>query len=439
MHSSTKENNSLKMLTLLFYFFTALSYHHKTVTGAKTQQEDGFTVNLMHRYSQKSPFYDPYMSSLERFQKLLKASKSRHDQIKSLQNKVDTTILTNDGDYLMSLYVGTPPTELVAVLDTSIDLTWLQCTPCVNCYEQTVPLFKPYSSKTYKILPCDSQHCSDLDPSHINCDQSSDQCLYWYTFGNHTSMTGGVMGNDTFSFSSSDRENPSFPSTTFGCGYDQVGEFDQRSAGVVSLGSGPLSLVSQMGYKIDYKFSYCLASTSNSTSKLRFGASETIGQETVRTPFFTKYPASFYNLELYSISIGQVSVKVNNEIILDTASTLTYLTPSIFSTLVTMVNGAIRIKPIVNGLVESVLCYTTPSGVIIPPDMVFHFSGGDLVLKGTNLFFEYNDSLCMSIVSTLEEDDPLVFGNMAQVNLEVQYDLLRRTVSFSPKDCALDK
>ncbi|KAL9226320.1 hypothetical protein vseg_002149 [Gypsophila vaccaria] len=379
------------------------------------------------------------MSSFERVQRSVMASQSRHNQIKQFQNsKLDATVIGNQGDYLMNVYVGTPAVELFAVIDTGMDLTWFQCSPCVTCYKQTRPMFDPDSSKTYKTVPCDSRHCSSLDPTHIACDQGSNQCSYSYTFGNQTSMTRGVLGNDTFSFTS-DGVYPSFPMTVFGCGYEQIGVFDPQSAGVAGLGTGPLSLISQLGYKIDYKFSYCLASsTSNTTSKLRFGDFENTGQGTVTTPFFTQDPLTFYYLELNSISVGPTDIKVGNNIIIDTASTLTYVTPSIFSTLQATINSIIRIKPMSNNVVDSVLCYMATSGVLTPPDIVFHLNGGDLVLKGQNVFFEYNGALCLSIVPTPEEGDPLVFGNMAQVNLEIEYDVFSKTVTFVPKDCTRD-
>ncbi|KAK9751015.1 hypothetical protein RND81_02G236200 [Saponaria officinalis] len=425
------------MKILLFYFFTLFFYNYITVTESKTHKKDVFTIDLIHRYSPKSPFYNPSMSSSERLHRLVETSQSRHNKIKQLLNyKVDANIITNEGDYLMSVYVGTPPVELFAVVDTTLDLTWFQCSPCVTCYRQTRPRFDPNSSNTYKTVPCDASHCSSLNPTHITCDQGSNQCTYLYVFGNQTSMTRGIMGNDMFSFNSNGAY-PNFPSTVFGCGYEQIGIFDLQSAGVVGLGTGPLSLVSQLGYKIDYKFSYCLATgTSNATSTLRFGDFEKTGQNTVTTPFVTKNPQTFYYLQLNSISVGPTSIKVANDIIIDTASTLTYLTPSIYSALEGIVNSAIGMKPMANGVVESVLCYMATSGVLIPPDIVFHLNGTDLVLKGNNVFFEYNGSLCLSIVATPEEGDPLIFGNMGQVNLDVEYDLFSKTVSFAQKDCS---
>ena len=71
-------------------------------------------------------------------------------------------------------------------------------------------------------------------------------------------MTMGLMGSDAFSFASLDGGLESFNSTVFGCGFEQSGLFDWASLGLVGLGGGPLSLVSQLGPKIGYKFSYCL-------------------------------------------------------------------------------------------------------------------------------------------------------------------------------------
>ncbi|KNA18018.1 hypothetical protein SOVF_074150 [Spinacia oleracea] len=385
------------------------------------------------------------MSPKEVYHRLVLSSASRHRQIKWQQSNigvVNTNLIPNDGDYLMQISVGTPPVQLVAAVVTGTDLTWFQCRRCALCYQQNTTNFDPESSRTYMNLPCDTGHCSNLDKTHLNCYQNENLCRYWYTYGNATTVTGGVMGTDTFSFTSMNGYDQcaAFPSIAFGCGYQQAGVFDTDSAGVLGLGSGPVSLVSQLGPSISYKFSYCLAcADSQSASRLRFGGvfEDASGNGCVTTALVTRDSSTLYNLELMGISIGQMSLNMDREIMIDTGTTLTYLDPSIFNNLEVMVNGVIGAMPVSdNPLAEPVLCYDTNTEFLTPPDIVFHLNGGDLVLKANNIFFVVDNYLCLGIVKSPTDGDPMVLGNMAQVNLEVGFDLLSKTVSFSPRDCS---
>lgn len=53
-------------------------------------------------------------------------------------------------------------------------------------------------------------------------------------------------------------QNVSFPNIIFGCGHNDDGQSGGKD-GIVGLGGSPLSLVSQLGAYIDYKFSYCMS------------------------------------------------------------------------------------------------------------------------------------------------------------------------------------
>lgn len=76
-----------------------------------------------------------------------------------------------------------------------------------------------------------------------------------------------------------------------------------NEVGIVGLGNGPLSLITQLGPKIGYKFSYCLVpSYSNFTSRLKFGDEATISESNrvVSTPF-TNIPGSLSNCYFLTI------------------------------------------------------------------------------------------------------------------------------------------
>ncbi|KAK9751014.1 hypothetical protein RND81_02G236100 [Saponaria officinalis] len=245
------------MYILLSYILVVVSY---TFT-------DGFTLDLIHRYSPKSPFFNSSMTLRERSQLLVRRSASRYRHLKLIQNTtntdVNTRLVQNNGDYIMKVSIGVPPDDVFVSVDTGSDLIWVQCTPCDRCYQQKSPIFDPTKSSTFKTVPCISPTCVSIPETE--CDYLTGECRYRYFYGDGSTTTSGIMATDVFEFKNS--------SILFGCGLTQLGDdFDENEAGIVGLSGGPLSLISQLGSKIENKFSYCLTpTTSNFTGKLRLG------------------------------------------------------------------------------------------------------------------------------------------------------------------------
>lgn len=163
-----------------------------------------------------------------------------------------TKVTSNNGDYLMKLTLGSPPVDLYGLADTGSDLIWAQCTPCYNCYEQKAPMFDPTKSKTYSAIPCGSEQCGLL-PYGASCSPEN-TCEYTYGYAD-SSVTRGVLAKETFTVGTSGGE----VDIVFGCGYNNSGSFNENDMGIVGLGGGPLSLVSQIGAIYGgRRFSQCL-------------------------------------------------------------------------------------------------------------------------------------------------------------------------------------
>ncbi|CAN1144008.1 Aspartic proteinase CDR1 [Linum perenne] len=84
------------------------------------------------------------------------------------------------------------------------------------------------------------------------------------------------------------------------------------------------------------------------------------------------------------------------------------------------------------------LCFKTGGGGggdVKLPSMKVHFKGGaEVELKPVNTFVRAEEKLiCLTMVPT---KDVGIFGNLAQLNFVVGYDLGKRTVSFLPADCS---
>ncbi|KAL9240924.1 hypothetical protein vseg_015089 [Gypsophila vaccaria] len=396
-----------------------------------SSSNDFFSVDLIHRNSPLSPYRNSSRTPL--------GSISHHQRV-SLSSSyyagknVQTDIIPNGGDYLMKFAIGTPPVEFTAVADTGSDLVWVQCSPCERCIGQQYRLFDPTKSSTYHTIPCTSQTCnqpgikSACEPKPTSA-VNDNTCTYITQYGDGTS-TKGVLNTETISLPSS----TTFPSVIFGCGYNQQGDLGTNGDGIVGLGSGPLSLVSQLSPKIDYKFSYCLTPQSSGlNSKLKFGLAVS-GPEVVSTPYTNQDAATFYSLTLDSITIGDTPISMSTDIIIDSGTTLTYLPTNVYDSLKTTLKNTITANPVADPNQFFDPCYETESlgDGFSPPNVVFNFREADVGLKGENIFQKVDSLTCFAMVPT---DSIPIFGNIAQVNFEVGYDLQAQQVSFAPTDC----
>ncbi|KAK3007250.1 hypothetical protein RJ639_016150 [Escallonia herrerae] len=177
-----------------------------------------------------------------------------------LSSPVTSGMSQGSGEYFARIGVGQPPKPFYMVPDTGSDVTWLQCKPCSDCYQQSDPVFDPIASSTYSPLSCTSQQCSSLEVSACR----SESCLYQVSYGDG-SYTVGEFVTETVSFG----QSGSVPKVAIGCGHDNEGLF-VGSAGLIGMGRGALSLPTQIKAS---SFSYCFVNRdSSSASTLEFNS-----------------------------------------------------------------------------------------------------------------------------------------------------------------------
>ncbi|XP_022735978.1 probable aspartic protease At2g35615 [Durio zibethinus] len=409
----------------------------------------GFSVNLIHRDSPVSPLYNPLETRFDRLYSAYNRSISRINRFRPTTPKaVQSDIVPSGGEYFMEIFIGTPPFSVLGIADTGSDLTWVQCEPCEECYEQKPPLFDPRKSSTYKNVPCESNPCNALDSSDRVCDQEQNACKYNYSYGDR-SFTKGNVALEKFTIGVSTRNPVSFPNLVFGCGHNNGGTFDDVGSGIVGLGGGPLSLVKQLGKSIRGKFSYCLAPTaaeSNASSTIIFGTAteSNINANAVSTHLVDKDPSTYYYLTLEAVSVGDerlayggssLSPTEKGNIIIDSGTTLTFLESEFFNGLESAVEDAIGAKRVSDpkGLLSPCFEVETGKGIDLPIITV-HFSGADVKLQPWNTFAQVQeDMVCLTIIPS---NDIAIFGNLSQMDFLVRYDLEERTVSFTPTDCS---
>ncbi|XP_038696572.1 probable aspartic protease At2g35615 [Tripterygium wilfordii] len=398
-----------------------------------------FSINLIHRDSQLSPLYNQSLTPIEHLRKAVMRSFSRvnlfYQYLRTSEKEISSVMIPNEGDYLMKLYIGTPPSKFIAIADTGSNLMWIRCHPYAKKFRPHTSIFDPKTSSSYREIDYDTIFCKDLD---IKERGGSNECKYSYRYG-EGSYTNGILSSETFTVNTTSGGSISFLESIFGCSKIYHG-FDSNLQGIVGLGPGPLSLVSQLGIEIEHKFSYCLLrwNETTSSSKLRFGSEAKISTDgVVSTKLVPMNHPHFYHLTLEGVSIRNNRTKTHESlgnIIIDSGTTFTMLPSNMYNDLEVIVKMVIGMSPVSDPSEQFNLCFEEESMENISlPDMVFHFTGADLRLQPINTFTsDYNGLVCMMI---FPNNDLPIFGNVAQVNFQVEYDLKEKQVSFAPTDC----
>ncbi|XP_042460072.1 aspartic proteinase CDR1-like [Zingiber officinale] len=413
-----------------------------------------FSIELIHRDSPKSPFYNHSATSLDRARASIYRSALQARRIAArVQRKggvelsdAVSRVVPDTAEYLMELRVGTPPFSFLAVADTGSDLIWANCVPCTNCYSQTAPLFDPRNSSSYRTEHCDSNLCKALSRSACGAGSS---CEYHYAYQDGSKIDG-VLATEDLTFYSSAGSPLVFSNIAFGCNYQSSGSFSSRTAGLAGLGGGTVSLVSQIVPSLDKSyFSYCLVpkSDTQSSSKVIFGSTGVVAGIKVTTPMTVEH--SHFVLRLEEIIVdGAGSVPVppsapgltTGNIIIDSGTTLNYLPAGVLSSLVQEVSRVVSLPKATDPEGVMPLCFTVTGEADKRklPFITFKFAGEASVrLSPMSIFmdeFSFTGvAACLAVVNS--GSGPPLFGNVAQQNLHVGYDLDIPAVSFASADC----
>ncbi|XP_030515254.2 aspartic proteinase CDR1 [Rhodamnia argentea] len=411
----------------------------------------GFTADLIHRDLPPSPFHDPFATWSDRMHSAARRSVSRACRLSAGHcPMIRSELAYSGGEYYMKVSVGSPPMETLAIADTGSDLSWTQCEPCVKCYRQKLPIFNPRNSSTYKTVQCPTRLCKSLDGARCGGGGNTGRaCKYNYTYGDG-SFTSGDVAMETFGIGTLPGGTITVPRIAFGCGHNNGGIFPNAGSGIIGLGGGPFSMISQMERFISGQFGYCLIPEfRNGTSKISFGKEAAVsGPGAVSTPLVSKTPNTYYYVNLEGLSVGKERLSCGNNsadseaeesikavnMMVDSGTTLTFVPSQFFHNLKRAVADAIHLPrvPDPHGMLD--LCYWSPGGEIDVPVVTLHFAGNaDMALKEANTFAQFaEDLVCFTIMPT---DSVPILGSLAQMEFKVGFDVRKRTVSFLATDC----
>jgi hypothetical protein len=241
------------------------------------------------------------------------------------------------------------------------------------------------------------------------------------------------------------------------------------ASGIVGLGRGPLSQVSQLS---ETKFSYCLTpffGDATNPSHLLVGASAAAlsggGAPVTSVPFVKnpkEYPFStYYYLPLSGITVEKTKLDVAasafdlREVkpgkwagtVVDTGAPFMSLVDEAYRALKTeleqQLGGSLVRPPKVVLSKRLELCVAQGDLARLVPPLVLRFGGGgEVVLPPENYWAPVGDeTACMVVFSSARKasspmNETTVIGSYMQQNMQLLYDLGKDVLSFQPANCS---
>ncbi|KAK6140384.1 hypothetical protein DH2020_025868 [Rehmannia glutinosa] len=341
---------------------------------------------------------------------------------KDLQHhlKISQAAVTQNPAYVVRARIGTPAQTLLVAMDTSNDAAWIPCAGCVGCSSTT---FDTARSSTFKTVSCGDQRCNQVpNPS---CGGTT--CGFNLSYGGSTFAASLVQ--DTLALAS----DP-ITSYSFGCIQRATGT-SLPPQGLLGLGRGPLSLLSQTPNLYHSIFSYCLPNykSVNFSGSLKLGTKNQ--PKKIKCTQLLRNPrrSSLYYVNLMAIRVGGHVVKIPPSAfafdpntgagtVLDSGIMFTSLVKPAY----TAVRDELR-RRMRNATVSSLggfdTCYTVP---IVVPTITFMFASMNVTLPQDNFLIRSTagTTSCLAMAAAPENVNSVVniIGSFQQQNHRILID-----------------
>ncbi|XP_010926983.1 aspartyl protease AED3 [Elaeis guineensis] len=439
------------LLVLLLVVAAAAESGRTTATpdGCAAPADSGSTLRVLHAFGPCSPFHSPSASWEDTILDLLSRDDSRFLYLASLATARRSFVPIASGrqllqtpTYIVRARLGSPPQSLLLAVDTSSDVAWLPCSGCAGCSPSSdAPPFDTSRSTTYRPVPCGSQPCSQVP--NPTCPAGAKACGFNLTYGSSSLLA--VLSQDSLSLATD-----VVPGYTFGCLQKAAGPAVPPH-GLLGLGRGPLSFISQTKNLYASTFSYCLPSfkSLNFSGTLRLGPA---GQpKSIKTTPLRSSPrrSSLYFVDLVGIRVGRKVVDIPPAAIAFDASTgagTIFDSGTMFTRLVAPAYAAVRdeFRRRVRGAgdVTSLggfdTCYAGP---INPPAITFLFAGMNVTLPADNyLIHSTAGSLtCLAMAAAPDNVNSVlnVIASMQQMNHRVYFDVANGRLGVARELCTV--
>ncbi|GLJ19686.1 hypothetical protein SUGI_0356610 [Cryptomeria japonica] len=224
--------------------------------------------------------------------------------------------------------------------------------------------------------------------------------------------------------------------------------------GVVGLGRGTLSLISQIG---ESKSSYCIpfmgkSSFDSFSTPLLFGSADELNSTGLQSTMMINNIVmpqlnSYYYLSMEGISVGNVSLNIPRGIfdiqpdgsggfIISSGTAYTVLPHTAFAAVASVLDSVLGLPRSNDSRDGLSLCYSSPYYSYVPDlNMTFHMSGADYVIEGKRNFvrsisgpFGKKMILCLAM---LDMDEASVVGVSAVLGSFQQQDTIFCIISLT--------
>lgn len=383
-------------------------------------------------------------------------AQEKEDLPSLLKGRIYSGLREGTDEYLSRVRIGTPARSFYMVVDTGSDVSWIQCLPCANCYEQSEAFFDPSTSSSYVPLSCESPQCRDLGYAYACAnstissssaaagsggDGSDGSCLYESWYGDN-SFSIGDFATETVAFS----RVAEFSGVSIGCGHDNEGLF-YGAAGILGLGAGSLSFVSQVSAG---SLSYCLVDRDSiAASTLLIGSGHGARAEITAPLIRNGVAIPYYYVGLTGISVGGKMLDAppstfavdegswGGGVILDTGTIVTRLFGKVYAALRDAFRAGTAALPAAKEWSIFDTCYNL-SGMesVEVPRVAFHFPRGqELQLPVKNYLIPVDDAgiHCLAFAPTSVPVN--IIGSVQQQGIRVSIDLVRSQVGFTRRVC----
>ncbi|KAL6524219.1 hypothetical protein OROMI_031314 [Orobanche minor] len=350
--------------------------------------------------------------------------------------------------YAVVFGLGSPKQQLSLLFNTFTNLMWTRCTDKTLEAVRLTLYFNSNASSSYRTVPCESCNIYNLPPKKRGCLDRT--CVYNGPYDDYQSSvpSSGLLSFDRLNLT--DHEVSDF---IFVCvPYDPPPDSIRSDAGLLGLGRGDLSFISQVGPMYNNYFHYCLPSSSRYQGYLTFGKNKDNNNNDLKfTPSFIRadYP-SYYFINIISISVGSIELKMdyskvflNRGIAVDPGVSITRLPAEAYAALrdeFRNQTGGSHMMWVPRGILDT--CYDTSSSSIKSPTISFTFEDEVKVdFNGPQIFEDYRFTTvkCLAFSNNTNPPSVSILGNTQQKTMEVGYDDLDAAgggrLGFRPNAC----
>lgn len=359
---------------------------------------------------------------------------------------------------VISLSVGSPPQDVLMVLDTGSELSWLACNSTYSNY------FKSAASTTYRTIPCNSSSCQtqarDL-PIPPDCDQQTQMYHVSVSYAD-TSTSSGILSSDSFHLGNSGRSTQQ--PVLFGCMDSTFDSTSTPTTGLLGMNCGSQSFITQSGI---HQFAYCISHRDDSgVLILGNGASlpplnyTPLVHISIPLPYFDRLA---YSVQMEGIRVSNLVLPIPKSVfsldhtgagqtMLDSGTQFTFLLSEAYSALkdeflrqtksiLTELNDQ---NFVFQGAFDT--CFKIPQGQLPPsqlPEVALILQGVEITITSELLLYRVPGELrgtdavwCLTFGnSDLVPLLAFVIGHYHQQNSWVKYDLENDRIGFAPARC----